>query len=151
MRIDLSSSPSSGHSRRPFAIPAPQFVIRTKACPGLRSGIDSRPSIRHSYENMSRTPIRDAPSNQPGCRLSTGETCRIGDRWSMAEWENVARRACPPPGSGWGVAESAAPIRCTKPQLRLFITWCAGASDSGESMPRTPIRGRNPGVGRGKM
>ena len=36
--------------------------------------------------------------------------------------------ACPPLGSGWGVAESAAPIRCTKPQLRLFITWCAGAS-----------------------
>ena len=36
--------------------------------------------------------------------------------------------ACPPLGSGWGVAESAAPIRCTKPQLRLFIPWCAGAS-----------------------
>ena len=36
--------------------------------------------------------------------------------------------ACPPLGSGWGVAESAVPIRCTKPQLRLFITWCAGAS-----------------------
>ena len=27
-----------------------------------------------------------------------------------------------------GVAESAVPIRHTKPQLRLFIPWCAGAS-----------------------
>ena len=36
--------------------------------------------------------------------------------------------ACPPLGSGWGVAESAVPIRCTKPQLRLFMPWCAGAS-----------------------
>ena len=36
--------------------------------------------------------------------------------------------ACPPLGSGWGVAESAVPIRCTKPQLRLFIPWCAGAN-----------------------
>ncbi len=63
--------------------------------------------------------------------------------------------ACPQLGSGWGVAESAVPIRCTKPQLRLFIPWCAGASrherlrrlggDPGrESMSRTPIRGRNP-------
>ena len=36
--------------------------------------------------------------------------------------------ACPLQGSGWGEAESTAPIRCTKPQLRLFIPWCAGAS-----------------------
>ena len=46
--------------------------------------------------------------------------------------EDFARRgACPPLGSGWGVAESAAPIRWTKPQLRLFIPWCAGASRHG--------------------
>ncbi len=36
--------------------------------------------------------------------------------------------ACPPQGSGWGSAESTVPIRCTKPQLPLFIPWCAGAS-----------------------
>ena len=35
------------------------------------------PRTRHSYENV--------PSNQPRCRLSPGETCRIVDRWSMAE------------------------------------------------------------------
>ena len=37
------------------------------------------------HESMSRTPIRDAPSNRPPSRLSAGETCRIVDRWSMAE------------------------------------------------------------------
>ena len=36
--------------------------------------------------------------------------------------------ACPPLGLGWGSAESTVPIRCTKPQLPLFIPWCAGAS-----------------------
>ena len=36
--------------------------------------------------------------------------------------------ACPPQGSGWGSAESTAPIRCAKPQLPLFIPWCAGTS-----------------------
>ena len=39
----------------------------------------------HWYESMSRTPIRDAPSNQPRCRLSTGESCRVVDRCSIAE------------------------------------------------------------------
>ena len=64
----------------------PAWAIGTKACPGLRSGMNgSRHRIRHSYESMSRTLIRDVPSNQPRCRLSTGETCRIVDRWSMAE------------------------------------------------------------------
>ena len=77
---------------------------------------------------MSRTPIRDVPFNQPRCRLSTGETCRIVDRWSMAERENVARGLVPRWGRGGGVAESAAPIRCTRPQLRLFIPWRAGTS-----------------------
>ena len=57
--------------------------------------------------------------------------------------------ACPPLGSGWGVAESAAPIRCTKPQLVIFHTSVcrhqpapAGTSDCYESMSRTPIRDR---------
>ena len=37
------------------------------------------------YESMSRTTIRDVPSNQPRFRLSTGESCRIVDRWPRAE------------------------------------------------------------------
>ena len=32
-------------------MPPTKFVIGTKACPGLRSGIDSRPSFRHSSES----------------------------------------------------------------------------------------------------
>ena len=36
--------------------------------------------------------------------------------------------ACPPLGSGWGVAESTVPTRHTKSQLRLFKPWCAGNS-----------------------
>ncbi len=39
--------------------------------------------------------------------------------------------ACPPLGKGWGVAESTVPIQCTKPQLRLFIPWCAGTNRHG--------------------
>ena len=46
--------------------------------------------------------------------------------------------ACPPLGSGWGLAESAVPIRCTKPQLPHFITWCAGGRRHEQLVP---IRG----------
>ncbi len=52
--------------------------------------------------------------------------------------------ACPPLGSGWGVAESAVPIRCTKPQLRLFIPWCAGASRH-ERLVRKHVPDSDPG------
>ena len=83
----------------------PAFAIRTKACP--------------------RTPIRDVPSNQPRCRLPTGEPRRIVDPWSMARKEECSAGACPPLGPGSGVAESAGPTRRTRPQLRLFIPWCA--------------------------
>ena len=34
--------------------------------------------------------------------------------------------ACPPLGSGWGVAEPTAPTRRAKPLLQLFIPRCAG-------------------------
>ena len=56
--------------------PAPQFSYL---------GVPAPAGMGDWYESMSRTPIRDVPSNQPRCRLSTGETCRIVDRWSMAE------------------------------------------------------------------
>ena len=48
-------------------------------------GVPAPAGMGDCYESMSRTPIRDTPSNQPRCRLSTGETCRIVDRWPMAE------------------------------------------------------------------
>ena len=108
------------------SLPAPrnaQSTLSRRLSPGDSKrppAGESRHPLHPWYENV--------PPNQPRCRLSTGETCRIVDRRSMAESENVAAGACPPLGSGWGVAESAVPIRCTKPQLRLFIPWCAGAS-----------------------
>ena len=52
--------------------------------------------------------------------------------------------ACPPLGSGWGVAESAVPIRCTKPQLRLFIPWCASPSRD-ERLVRKHVPDSDPG------
>ena len=93
------------------------IVIRTKACP--------------------RTPIRDVPSNQPRCRLPTGEPRRIVDPWSMARKEECSAGACPPLGPGSGVAESAGPTRLTRPQLRfsdLRVPAAAGICDSYESM-----------------
>ena len=82
------------------------------------------------------------PHYDPGCALQSNSmpalhrrilpNCRPmadGGMRKCSAVEDFARRgACPPLGSGWGIAESAVPIRCTKPQLRLFITWCAGTS-----------------------
>ena len=158
---------------------------------------------------MSSFVRKHVPDSDPGCALQSTSMPAL-------PWRNLpncrpmvdggmrkcSAGACPPLGSGWGVAESAVPIRCTKQQLRLFIPWCAGTSrherlvrnrwhpfdlpvssfrrrpesrrggvgqdrhtigknpashhlhplmrpsqghgDSCESLPRTPIRGRNP-------
>ena len=95
------------------------------------------------YESM--------PSNQPRCRLSTGRNvpnCKPmvdGGMRKCSAVEDFARRgACPPLGSGWGVAESAVPIRCSKPQLRLFIPWCAGTSRNGQ-LVRKHVPDSDPG------
>ena len=58
-----------------------------------------------------------------GVRADRGIRAAVGRR---AE----AKGACPPLGSGWGeVAESGrADSLYSKPQLPLFIPWCAGAS-----------------------
>ncbi len=134
---------------------------------------------------------KHVPDSDPGCALQSTSMPALHRRnvpncRPMADggMRKCTAGACPPQGSGWGVAESAVPIRCTKPQLRLFIPWCAGASRHGrlvrkhvpdyepgwvvpvesppnssfvcceyltpaiKSMPRTPIRGGNPGEGR---
>ena len=55
--------------------------------------------------------------------------------------EDYARRgACPPLGWRRGVAESAVPIGRTKPQLQLFIPWCAGASPASAIAMKTDYR-----------
>ncbi len=72
--------------------------------------------------------------NVPNCRPMVD-----GGMRKCSAVEDFARRgACPPQGSGWGVAESAAPIRCTKPQLRLFIPWRAGAPAGPAAPPGIP-------------
>ena len=78
---------------------------------------------------------KHVPDSDPGCALQSTSmpafhrrnlpNCRPMVDGGMRK---CSAGACPPLGSGWGVAESAVPIRCTEPQLRLFIPWCAGAS-----------------------
>ena len=81
---------------------------------------------------MSRTPIRDVPFNQPGCQLSTDETCRIVDRWPMPERENVARGLVPRWGRGG--ARLNPPCRFAVPNHNsrssyLGVPAAAGVSD----------------------
>ena len=75
------------------------------------------------------------PDSDPGCALQSTSMPALHGRnvpncRPMADggMRKCSAGACPPLGSAWGVAESAVPIRCTKPQLRLFIPWCAGTS-----------------------
>ena len=82
------------------------------------------------------------PDSDPGCVLQSTSmpalhrrnlpNCRPmaeGGKRKCSAVEDFARRGdCPPLGSGWGAAESTVPIRCTKPQLRVFTPWCAGNS-----------------------
>ena len=78
---------------------------------------------------------KHVPDSDPGCALQSTSIPALHGRIlpncrPMAEggMRKCSAGACPPQGSGWGVAESAAPIRGTKPQLPFFIPWCAGAS-----------------------
>ena len=71
--------------------------------------------------------------NVPNCR-------RMGD----GGMRKCSAGACPPLGSGWGVAQSAVPIRCTKPQLPIFIPWCAGTSRN-ERLVRKHVPDYDPG------
>ena len=78
---------------------------------------------------------KHVPDYDPGCPLQSTSmpalhrrnvpNCRPAADGGMRK---CSAGACPPQGSGWGVAESAVLIRCTKPQLRLFIPRCAGTS-----------------------
>ena len=77
---------------------------------------------------------KHVPDSDPGCALQSTlmtalhgrnvPTCRPMADGGMRK---CSAGACPPQGSGRGVAEPAVLIRCTKPQLRHFIPWCAGA------------------------
>ena len=67
-----------------------------------------------------RAPIRH--SGPPSRHSGEG---RNPEGWG---WGNVVRAACPPLGWRRGVADSAVAFRRTKPQLQLFIPWCAGTN-----------------------
>ena len=78
---------------------------------------------------------KHVPDYDPGCTLqSTSMPAlhrrNVPNRRRMVDggMRKCSAGACPPLGSGWGVAQSAVPIRCTKPQLPIFIPWCAGTS-----------------------
>ena len=137
---------------------AVEDFARRGACPPLGSGWGvaesaapircTKPQLRHFIPwcagggRHARLVRKHVPDSDPGCALQSTSmpalhrrnvpNCRPmadGGMRKCSAVEDFARRgACPPLGSGWGVAESAAPIRCTKPQLRHFIPWCAGAS-----------------------
>ena len=64
-------------------------------------------------------------TSMPALHRRNVPNCRLTDDGGMRK---CSAGACPPLGSGWDTAESAAPIRCTKSLLRVFIPWCAGAS-----------------------
>ena len=78
---------------------------------------------------------KHVPDSDPGCALQSTSMPVLHRRnvpncrpMAVGGMRKCSAGACPPLGSGWGVKESAVPIRCTKPQLRLFIPWCAGTS-----------------------
>ena len=115
----------SGWGEAESAVPIrcikPQFRLFKPWCAG---------TSRH--ERLVR---KHVPDYDPGCpRQSTSMPALHGRNVPncrpMADggMRKCSAGACPPQGSGWGEAESAVPIRCTKPQLRLFIPWCAGTS-----------------------
>ncbi len=91
----------------------------------------SRPPFRHWYENDVTWP-RDCPNattlqstSMPTLHRRILPSCRPMADGGMRK---CSAGACPPLGRRRGVAESAVPIRRTKPQLQLFIPWCAGAN-----------------------
>ena len=126
-------------------------------------GVPVPTGISDWYESMSRTPIRDDVTWPRYCPSATALQStsmpalhrRIlpsrrpmvdrGMRKCSAVEDYARRGACPPLGRRRGVAESAVPIRRTKPQLQLFIPWCARGNWHKrlyESMSRTTIRDR---------
>ena len=126
---------------------APQFVILAEA--GIQRGRVAPTTPKHlqrpspifipwcagarRHERLAR---KHVPDSDPGCALQSTSmpaphgrnvpNCRPmadGGMRKCSAVEDFARRgACPPQGSGWGLAESTVPIRCTKPQLQLFIS-----------------------------
>ena len=131
----------TNHRRPNNDSPASQEKCSAGACPQLGAGCVAQTTPDPFFipwcagtSRHQRLVRKHVPDSDPGCALqSTSMTalhrrnvpnCRPPADGGMRK---CSAGACPPLGSGWGLAESAVPIRCTKPQLRLFIPWCAGA------------------------
>ena len=110
--------------------------------PGLIFTLWCAGNSRH--ERLAR---KHVPDSDPGCAHQSPSIPALHRRNApncrpMAEggMRKCSAGACPPLGSGRGVAESAVPIRCTKPQLRLFIPWCAGTNRDERLVRRPALR-----------
>ena len=111
----------------PTGVPQPaETIVR-------ESLVDTLGGARQTYATTSLVPKCALQSaSMPALHRRNVPNCRPtfdGGMRKCSAVEDYARRgACPPLGSGWGVAESTMPICCTKPQPRLFMPWCAGAN-----------------------
>ena len=117
--------------------PLCQFAVTNHNSGFSSPGVPAPAGMSDCYESMSRTTIRDRPLRQPLIRHSRRPFVNPAPQSSFRRRPetrgrgaggNVARGLVPRWGGGGGVAESAEPIRRTKPQLQLFIPWCAGTS-----------------------
>ena len=94
---------------------------------------------------------KHVPYYDPGCTLQSTSMPALHRRnvpncrpMADGEMRKCSAGACPPLGSEWGVAESTVPIRCTKPQLPIFIPWCASPSRD-ERLVRKHVPDSDPG------
>ena len=124
-------------SAMPIRCTKPQLRLFIPWCAGAR---------RH--ERLVR---KHVPDSDPGCALQSTSMPALHRRnvpncrpMVDAGMRKCSARACPPQGSGWGVAESTVPIRCTKSQLQVFILWCAGGSRH-ERLVRKHVPDSDPG------
>ena len=116
--------------------PPCQFAVPSHNSSFSYLGVPATAGVSDCYENTSPTTIRDRTLRRRLVRDSRHPFVNPASHSSFrrrpesrgegmgkcSAVEDFARRgACPPLGSGWGVAESAVPIRRTKPQLQLFI------------------------------
>ena len=120
--------PRTRHAGPPIVIPAKAGIP-----PNRHSGEGRNPEGRWEARPPPVLVRKHVPDSDPGCALqSTSMTAlhrrNVPNCRPMADggMRKCSAGACPPLGSGWGVAESTVPISCTKPQLRLFTPRCAG-------------------------
>ena len=147
----MSDSYENGVTRPQVCLNAtgPHFVILAEA--GIQRGRVAPTTPKHlqrpglifipwcaGNSRRGRLVRKHVPDSDPGCALQLTSMPALHRRIlpncrPMADggMRKCSAGACPPLGSEWGVAESAVPIRCTKPLLPLFIPWCAGNSRHG--------------------